>query len=89
MNMMLQNENNIKIEKEVTRQKGTNSIYFRDPVGNLVEIITLGSLPINNILSRNAKNNHNNASLVKSSQIKLCFHKFIIFLVWDVVEFIL
>ena len=34
------NEKNIKIEKEVTWEKGTNSIYFRDPAGNLVEIIT-------------------------------------------------
>jgi catechol 2,3-dioxygenase-like lactoylglutathione lyase family enzyme len=34
------NEKNVKIEKEVTWEKGTNSIYFRDPAGNLVEIIT-------------------------------------------------
>jgi catechol 2,3-dioxygenase-like lactoylglutathione lyase family enzyme len=37
------NEKNIKIEKEVTWEKATNSIYFRDPAGNLVEIITPGS----------------------------------------------
>jgi catechol 2,3-dioxygenase-like lactoylglutathione lyase family enzyme len=43
------NENTIKIEKEVTWEKGTNSIYFRDPVGNLVEIITQGSWPVDNI----------------------------------------
>jgi catechol 2,3-dioxygenase-like lactoylglutathione lyase family enzyme len=43
------NQKNIKIEKEVTWQKGSNSIYFRDPVGNLVEIITPGSWPIGNI----------------------------------------
>ena len=39
-------EKNIKIEKEVTWGKGTNSIYFRDPAGNLVEIITPGSWPV-------------------------------------------
>jgi catechol 2,3-dioxygenase-like lactoylglutathione lyase family enzyme len=38
-------EKNIKIEKEVTWEKGANSIYFRDPAGNLVEIITPGSWP--------------------------------------------
>jgi catechol 2,3-dioxygenase-like lactoylglutathione lyase family enzyme len=43
------NERNIKIEKEVTWGKGTNSIYFRDPVGNLVEIITPGSWPVDNV----------------------------------------
>jgi catechol 2,3-dioxygenase-like lactoylglutathione lyase family enzyme len=42
-------ERNINIEKEVTWGKGTNSIYFRDPVGNLVEIITPGSWPIDNV----------------------------------------
>jgi catechol 2,3-dioxygenase-like lactoylglutathione lyase family enzyme len=41
------NEKNIKTEKEVTWDKGTNSIYFRDPAGNLVEIITPGSWPVN------------------------------------------
>src|SRR5437763_1221090 len=40
------NEKKIKIEKEVTWEKGTYSIYFRDPAGNLVEIITPGSWPI-------------------------------------------
>jgi catechol-2,3-dioxygenase len=43
------NEKNIKIEKEVTWKKGTNSIYFRDPAGNLVEIITPGSWPVDNV----------------------------------------
>ena len=43
------NEKNIKIEKEVTWGKGTNSIYFRDPAGNLVEIITPGSWPVDNV----------------------------------------
>lgn len=42
------NEKNVKIGKEVTWQKGTNSIYFRDPAGNLVEIITPGSWPVDN-----------------------------------------
>jgi catechol 2,3-dioxygenase-like lactoylglutathione lyase family enzyme len=42
-------EKNIKIENEVTWNKGTNSIYFRDPVGNLVEIITPGSWPVDNV----------------------------------------
>jgi catechol 2,3-dioxygenase-like lactoylglutathione lyase family enzyme len=40
------NQNNIKIEKEVTLEKDTNSIYFRDPAGNLVEIITPGFWPV-------------------------------------------
>jgi catechol 2,3-dioxygenase-like lactoylglutathione lyase family enzyme len=31
---------NIEIEKEVTWKNGGLSIYFRDPAGNLVEIIT-------------------------------------------------
>jgi catechol-2,3-dioxygenase len=43
------NEKNIKIEKEVTWEKDTNSIYFRDPAGNLVEIITPGSWPVDNV----------------------------------------
>ena len=42
-------EKNIKIENEVTWNRGTNSIYFRDPVGNLVEIITPGSWPVDNV----------------------------------------
>jgi catechol-2,3-dioxygenase len=40
---------NIKIENEVTWDKGSNSIYFRDPAGNLVEIITPGSWPVDNV----------------------------------------
>jgi catechol-2,3-dioxygenase len=43
------NEKNIKIEKEVIWEKGTSSIYFRDPAGNLVEIITQGSWPVDNV----------------------------------------
>jgi catechol 2,3-dioxygenase-like lactoylglutathione lyase family enzyme len=42
-------EKNIKVENEVTWDKGTNSIYFRDPAGNLVEIITPGSWPVDNV----------------------------------------
>jgi catechol-2,3-dioxygenase len=42
------NEKNVKIAKEVTWEKDTNSIYFRDPAGNLVEIITSGSWPVDN-----------------------------------------
>jgi catechol 2,3-dioxygenase-like lactoylglutathione lyase family enzyme len=42
-------EKNIKVENEVTWDKGTNSIYLRDPVGNLVEIITPGSWPVDNV----------------------------------------
>jgi catechol-2,3-dioxygenase len=41
------NKKNIKIEKEILWvDKGTNSIYFRDPAGNLVEIITQHSWPV-------------------------------------------
>ena len=43
------NENKVKIEKEVTWEKDRNSIYFRDPAGNLVEIITPGSWPVDNV----------------------------------------
>jgi hypothetical protein len=43
------NEKSIRIEKEVTLEVGTNSIYFIDPAGNLVEIITPGSWPIDNV----------------------------------------
>ena len=42
------NEKNIKIEKEVTWENGAISKYFRDPAGNLVEIITPGSWPLDN-----------------------------------------
>jgi catechol-2,3-dioxygenase len=40
---------NIKIENEITWDKGSNSIYFRDPAGNLVEIISPGSWPVDNV----------------------------------------
>ena len=46
---MLMNEKNIKIEKEVIWDKGASSIYFRDPAGNLVEIITPGPWPVDNV----------------------------------------
>jgi catechol 2,3-dioxygenase-like lactoylglutathione lyase family enzyme len=42
------NEKNVKIEREVVWETGTNSVYFRDPAGNLVEIITQGSWPVDN-----------------------------------------
>ena len=41
-------EKNIKIEKEITWEKG-NSIYIRDPAGNLVEMITPGCWPVDNV----------------------------------------
>jgi catechol-2,3-dioxygenase len=40
------NQNKIEIEKEITWKKGTKSIYFRDPVDNLVEFITRNSWPV-------------------------------------------
>jgi catechol 2,3-dioxygenase-like lactoylglutathione lyase family enzyme len=39
-NVLIQNE--IHIEKEMRWGSGGKSIYFRDPVGNLVEIVTKG-----------------------------------------------
>lgn len=38
-------ENKIKIEKELSMGKN-RSIYFRDPVGNLVELITNNAWPV-------------------------------------------
>jgi catechol 2,3-dioxygenase-like lactoylglutathione lyase family enzyme len=35
-------ERGVTIEKEVTWPRGGHSIYFRDPAGNLVELITPG-----------------------------------------------
>jgi catechol 2,3-dioxygenase-like lactoylglutathione lyase family enzyme len=35
-------EQGIAIEKEITWPRGGKSIYFRDPAGNLVELITPG-----------------------------------------------
>lgn len=38
--------NHIAIEKEVIWSNKTKSIYFRDPAGNLVELITPGGWPV-------------------------------------------
>src|ERR671914_192753 len=38
-------DNNIAIEKEVNWDNHAKSIYFRDPAGNLVELITPGGWP--------------------------------------------
>ena len=40
------NQNNIEIEKEIIWKKETKSMYFRDPIGNLVEFITRDSWPV-------------------------------------------
>jgi catechol-2,3-dioxygenase len=37
---------NIKIEKEVSWKAKSRSLYFRDPAGNLVELITPGEWPV-------------------------------------------
>jgi catechol-2,3-dioxygenase len=39
-------QNKIDIEKELTWGNEMRSIYFRDPVGNLVEFITRGNWPL-------------------------------------------
>ena len=38
--------NDIVIEKEVKWNSNTKSLYFRDPSGNLVELITRGGWPV-------------------------------------------
>jgi hypothetical protein len=38
--------NGIAIEKEVKWNSNTNSLYFRDPADNLVELITPGGWPV-------------------------------------------
>jgi catechol 2,3-dioxygenase-like lactoylglutathione lyase family enzyme len=38
--------NKIAIEKEVKWNGTTKSLYFRDPAGNLVELITPGGWPV-------------------------------------------
>jgi catechol 2,3-dioxygenase-like lactoylglutathione lyase family enzyme len=43
-NVLIQNR--IPIEKEMRWGSGGKSIYFRDPVGNLVEIVTKGQWPV-------------------------------------------
>ena len=43
-NVLIQNK--ILIEKEMSWDNGGKSIYFRDPVDNLVEIVTKGQWPI-------------------------------------------
>jgi catechol-2,3-dioxygenase len=40
--------NNIQIESELTFNQNTRSLYFRDPAGNLVELITQDHWPIQN-----------------------------------------
>jgi catechol-2,3-dioxygenase len=37
---------NIDIEKEMVWGKGSESIYFRDPAGNLIEFIIKGNWPV-------------------------------------------
>lgn len=37
---------NIDIEKEMIWGKGSESIYFRDPAGNLIEFIIKGNWPV-------------------------------------------
>jgi catechol 2,3-dioxygenase-like lactoylglutathione lyase family enzyme len=39
-------KNKISIEKEMSWGSGGKSIYFRDPVDNLVEIVTKGQWPV-------------------------------------------
>ena len=39
-------QNDIVIEKEVKWNSNTKSLYFRDPSGNLVELITPGGWPV-------------------------------------------
>ena len=39
-------DNNIAIEKEVSWNSDAKSIYFRDPAGNLVVLITPGGWPV-------------------------------------------
>jgi catechol-2,3-dioxygenase len=42
--MLMQKD--IVIEKEIVWGNGSESIYFRDPAGNLVEFITKGNWPV-------------------------------------------
>jgi catechol 2,3-dioxygenase-like lactoylglutathione lyase family enzyme len=43
-NMLMQKD--IVIEKEIIWDNGSGSIYFRDPIGNLVEFVTKGNWPV-------------------------------------------
>jgi len=43
-NLLVQNK--IAIEKEMSWGSGGKSIYFRDPAGNLLEIVTKGQWPV-------------------------------------------
>ena len=43
-NLLVQNK--IAIEKEMSWGSGGKSVYFRDPAGNLVEIVTNGQWPV-------------------------------------------
>jgi catechol 2,3-dioxygenase-like lactoylglutathione lyase family enzyme len=43
-NILIQNK--IPMEKEMSWNAGGKSIYFRDPAGNLVEIVTKGQWPV-------------------------------------------
>jgi catechol-2,3-dioxygenase len=40
------NQYKIEIEKEIIWKEGTKSLYFRDPIGNLIEFITRDSWPV-------------------------------------------
>jgi catechol-2,3-dioxygenase len=42
----LLSENRISIEKEVAWKNNAKSLYFRDPAGNLAELITPGGWPV-------------------------------------------
>ena len=42
----LLSENRISIEKEVNWKNNAKSLYFRDPAGNLTELITPGGWPV-------------------------------------------
>ncbi|SRR5690606_8771125 len=39
-------KNKVAIEKEVSWKDGVKSLYFRDPAGNLAELITPGEWPV-------------------------------------------
>jgi hypothetical protein len=39
-------KNNISIAKEVIWKSRARSMYFRDPIGNLIEFITPGEWPV-------------------------------------------